>query len=97
MQKEGSVTIKNLINPIIKKIEKVDLVETSSNNTLKLQYSNFQPLNEKTYPYNGVVSIFYKTTAGIINNTITFEYNKVEVGDKELKFPFNIPKRYDRR
>lgn len=97
VQKEGSVTIKNLINPIIKKIEKVDLVETSSNNTLKLQYSNFQPLNEKTYPYNGVVSIFYKTTAGIINNTITFEYNKVEVGDKELKFPFNIPKRYDRR
>ncbi len=97
VQKEGSVTIKNLINPIIKKIEQVDLIEASSNNTLKLQYSNFQPLNEKTYPYNGVVSIFYKTAAGIINNTITFEYNKVEVGDKELKFPFNIPKRYDRR
>lgn len=97
MQKEGSVTIKNLINPIIKKIEQVELVEATTNNTLKLQYSNFQPLGEKSYPYNGVVSIFYKTTAGIINNTITFEYNKVEVGDKELKFPFNIPKRYDRR
>ncbi|MDZ7645823.1 MAG: DUF4292 domain-containing protein [Cytophagales bacterium] len=97
VQKEASVTIKNLINPITKKIEQVDLVEASTNNTLKLQYANFQPLNEKSYPYNGVVSIFYKTSAGIINNTITFEYNKVEVGDKELKFPFNIPKRYDRR
>lgn len=97
LQKEGSVTIKSLINPIIKKIEQVELVEATTNNTLKLQYSNFQPLGEKSYPYNGVVSIFYKTTAGIINNTITFEYNKVEVGDKELKFPFNIPKRYDRR
>jgi len=97
VQKEGSVTIKNLINPVIKKIEQVELVEAATNNTLKLQYSNFQPLGEKSYPYNGVVSIFYKTTAGIINNTITFEYNKVEVGDKELKFPFNIPKRYDRR
>jgi Domain of unknown function (DUF4292) len=97
IQKEGSVTIKNLINPVIKKIEQVELVESATNNTLKLQYSNFQPLGEKSYPYNGVVSIFYKTTAGIINNTITFEYNKVEVGDKELKFPFNIPKRYDRR
>ena len=97
IQKEGSVTIKNLINPVIKKIEQVELVEAATNNTLKLQYSNFQPLGEKSYPYNGVVSVFYKTTAGIINNTITFEYNKVEVGDKELKFPFNIPKRYDRR
>ncbi len=97
LQKEGSVTIKSLINPIIKKIEQVELVESTTNNTLKLQYSNFQPLGEKLYPYNGVVSIFYKTAAGILNNTITFEYNKVEVGDKELKFPFNIPKRYDRR
>jgi len=97
LQKEGSVTIKSLINPIIKKIEQVELIEATTNNTLKLQYSNFQPLGEKSYPYNGVISVFYKTTAGIINNTITFEYNKVEIGDKELKFPFNIPKRYDRR
>jgi hypothetical protein len=97
LQKEGSVSIKSLINPIIKKIEQVELIEATTNNTLKLQYSNFQPLGEKSYPYNGVISVFYKTAAGIINNTITFEYNKVEIGDKELKFPFNIPKRYDRR
>jgi hypothetical protein len=41
--------------------------------------------------------VFYKTAAGIVNNTITIEYNKAEVGDKELKFPFKIPQRYDRR
>ncbi|MBX2901142.1 MAG: DUF4292 domain-containing protein [Cyclobacteriaceae bacterium] len=97
MQSENSVTIKSLINPIIRKIEKVELVESSTNNKLMLEYSNFQPLGEKHLAYNGIVSVFYKTTAGLINNTITFEYNKLEVGDKELKFPFNIPKRYDRR
>jgi hypothetical protein len=97
IQHENSVSIKNLINPIIRKIEKVELVESNTNNKLMLEYNNFQPLGEKTLPYNGVVSVFYKTTAGLINNTITFEYNKIEIGDKELKFPFNIPKRYDRR
>jgi Domain of unknown function (DUF4292) len=97
VQKEGSVTIKSLINPIMKKIEYVELVETSTNNMLKLEYSNFQPLGNKYFPYNGIVNVFYKTAAGLINNTITIEYNKAEVGDKELKFPFNIPKRYDRR
>lgn len=96
-QKEGSVNIKNLINPITKKIERVELLEASSQNTLKLEYSNFQPLSDKSFPYNGFISIFYKTVGGVINNTITFEYTKVELGDKELKFPFNIPKRYDRR
>lgn len=97
LQHENSVTIKSLINPIIRKIEKVELVESNTNNKLMLDYTNFQPLGEKNLPYNGVVSVFYKTTAGLINNTITFEYNKIEIGDKELKFPFNIPKRYDRR
>ncbi|MBX2895038.1 MAG: DUF4292 domain-containing protein [Cyclobacteriaceae bacterium] len=97
LQHENTVTIKSLINPVIKKIEKVELVESNTNNKLMLEYANFQPLGEKNLPYNGVVSVFYKTTAGLINNTITFEYNKIEIGDKELKFPFNIPKRYDRR
>jgi hypothetical protein len=96
-QREGSVVIKNLINPILKKIEYVELVETTTNNMLKLEYANFQPLDNKYFAYNGTVNVFYKTAAGLINNTITIEYNKAEVGDKELKFPFNIPKRYDRR
>jgi len=97
LQKEGSVVIKNLINPILKKIEYVELVESSTSNMLKLEYTNFQPLGDKNFAYNGTVNVFYKTSAGLINNTITIEYNKAEVGDKELKFPFNIPKRYVRR
>jgi len=97
IQREGSVTIKSLINPIMKKIEYVELIEATTNNMLKVEYSNFQPLGDKNFAYNGVVNVFYKTAAGIINNTITIEYNKAEVGDKELKFPFKIPQRYDRR
>ncbi len=97
IQREGSVTIKSLINPIMKKIEYVELVESTTSNMLKVEYSNFQPLGNKNFAYNGVVNVFYKTASGIINNTITIEYNKAEVGDKELKFPFKIPQRYDRR
>ncbi|MDD1441463.1 DUF4292 domain-containing protein [Dolichospermum sp. ST_sed3] len=97
VQKEGSITVKSLINPILKKIEYVELVEATTNNMLKVEYSNFQPLGDKNFAYNGVVNVFYKTATGIINNTISIEYNKAEVGDKELKFPFKIPQRYDRR
>lgn len=96
-QQSGSVAIRNEINNLTKKIEKVQLRESTTNNELKIDYSNFQPVGNKLFPYNGTISVFYKTAAGIINNTITLEYSKAEVGDKELKFPFNIPKRYDRR
>ncbi len=97
LQRAGSVAVKNLINSTTRKLEQVELSETTSTNSLKVSYSNFQPVGERLFPYNGIISIFYKTPNGIVNNTISFEYNKAEVGDKELKFPFNIPKRYDRR
>jgi hypothetical protein len=96
-QKEGSINITNLINKETKKVELVELSELSTGNKLKMDYSDFQPVGDKLFPYKGIIDILYKTQKGLVNNTIVFEYNKVEVGDKELRFPFNIPKRYDRR
>ena len=92
-----SVHIKNYINNASAKLERVEMTESNSNNSMTINYRNFQPVNDKSFPFNGVVSLFYKAATGILNNTIEFEYNKAEVGDKELKFPFNIPRKYERR
>ncbi len=93
----GTAIIKNYINTASTKLERVDLKETNTSNSLVVNYSNFQNVGPKVFPYNGVISILYKTPAGVINNTITVEYNKAEVGDRELRFPFNIPRKYERR
>ena len=96
-QHHGSVMIQNLINKKTKKLERVDLTESGTGNSIKINYSDFQPVGDKLFPYKGMIEVVYKTVAGIVNNTILFEYTKAEVGTKELRFPFNIPKRYDRR
>ena len=96
-QTSGNVSVNNYISSASMKIEKVEMKEPDSNNSLVLNYSNFQPVSDKLFPYNGTISLFYKTLSGVLNTTIIFEYNKAELGDKELKFPFNIPKRYVRR
>jgi hypothetical protein len=96
-QQTGTVDVANYVNSASMKIEKVEMKEGNTNNSLVLNYSNFQPLANKLFPYNGTINLFYKTLGGILNTTVIFEYNKAEVGDKELKFPFNIPKRYVRR
>lgn len=96
-QKAGTVNVVNFVNSAASKIEKVELKETANNNTLDINYSNFQPVGNKLFPYNGTVSVFYKAATGLLNTSIVFEYNKAEVGDRELRFPFNIPKKYDRR
>lgn len=97
-QSIGGVTIKNAVNKATKKIEKVELNEATSGNALQIDYSNFQPLGEKSFAYNNLIRVVYKTiTGGTINTSILVEFNKAEVGDKELKFPFKIPPKYDRR
>ncbi len=96
-QKTGTVDVVNFVNAASLKVEKIELKESDSNNTLNINYSNFQPVGDKLFPYNGTISLFYKAASGLLNTTIIFEYNKAEVGDRELRFPFNIPKKYDRR
>jgi hypothetical protein len=96
-QNKGTINVANYINSASMKIEKVEMKEGNTSNSLVISYSNFQPLSNKLFPYNGTISLFYKTLSGVLNTTIIFEYNKAEVGGKELKFPFNIPKRYVRR
>jgi hypothetical protein len=96
-QRNGTVMIQNLINKSTKKLERVDLTESVTGNSIKVNYSDFQPVGDKLFPYKGMIDVMYKTVSGIVNNTIIFEYTKAEVGNKELRFPFNIPKRYDRR
>jgi Domain of unknown function (DUF4292) len=97
-QQRGTVNVMNYINAASRKLEKIEMKEASTNNSVIMNYSNFQPVGDKIFPFNGGVYIIYKTLAkGILNTSITLEYNKAEVGDKELKFPFNIPRKYDRR
>ena len=96
-QKIDNIDVVNFVNAAQQKIEKVEMKETNSSNSLVINYSNFQPVGNKVFPYNGTINLFYKAVAGLLNTTIIFEYNKAEVGDRELKFPFNIPKRYERR
>ncbi len=96
-QHRGTVNVLNFINAASRKLEKVEMKEVNTNNLITINYSNFQPVGDKIYPYNGSVDISYKTPKGLLKTTVILEYNKAEVGDKELKFPFNIPRKYDRR
>lgn len=96
-QHSNTVDVVNYVNAASMKIEKVEMKESNTNNSLVMNYSNFQPVGNKVFPYNGTINLFYKAAAGLLNTTIIFEYNKAEVGDRELRFPFNIPKKYERR
>lgn len=96
-QHSGSVDLHNYVNPKTMKIERVEMIERPSKNSAVIRYNDFHMIETNALPFSGIISLFYQSKAGILNTVIEFEYNKAEIEDKELKFPFNIPKRYERK
>lgn len=96
-QKSGNVSVSNYVNPKTMKIERVEMLENPSKNTAIIRYYDFQMVEDTAFPFSAILSIFYTKGAKKLNTVIEMEYNKAELEDKELKFPFNIPKKYVRK
>lgn len=96
-QQVGHIDVTNYVNAASMKIEKVEFKEGNSSNSLVINYSNFQPVENMVFPYNGTINLYYKSVTGLLNTTIIFEYAKAEVSDRDKIPNFNIPKRYVRR
>ncbi len=77
------------------KLEKMITVQKPLANTLNIIYTDFKPLVQFLFPYKTSVALKYLNNQGLMYNSIYLEFNKVELDEKELKFPFKIPKRFN--
>lgn len=96
-QNSGSVNINNYVNPQTMKLERVEMIEDKSKNSGTISYYDFQMVENQAFPFSAIISLFYKADNKTLNTQIAFEYNKAQLEEKELRFPFNIPKKYERK
>jgi len=90
----NEIKIFNYINRDYKKLEELRLVEQPTSNSLDVQYSDFQDVQGQIFPMAGYVSLAYKDNTGSLETTIDIEHTKVDIPQKPLKFPFNVPNKY---
>ena len=100
-QESGEVAIENFINARIMKLEKVSMREktksTGRDNTLYLQYDEFKVLEDKVLPFVNLISLNYRKDRTSQHTEINVEHKKAEFPTEALKFPFNIPDKYDQK
>lgn len=94
-QDGGALDIQSYVNAKTMKVETVLINEKSTNNFLTLKYSEFGNLSKALFPFNCLINLTYKSKKGPLVTSITLKYAKAEIPDKPLKFPFNIPKKYE--
>jgi hypothetical protein len=96
-QKAKTMSIDNHVRIASMKLETLLIAEIPSNNSLSIAYSNFAPLETYVFPFTQLININYKTDKLSHTTTITVNHNKVEISNKPLNFPFNVPRRYENR
>lgn len=96
-QTYGDVKVNNYVSAETRKIERVEMLETNSKNRAVIRYYDFQMVKDNAFPFSAIISLFYASNKGMLNTVIEFEFSKAEIEEKPLKFPFTIPKKYERK
>ena len=94
-QKSGPLDIQSFVLTENKKIETVLINEDQTSNFMTLKYTEFKETSEYLFPKVCHVNLTYKAKKGPLVTSINLQHNKAEISDKPLKFPFNIPAKYD--
>ena len=94
-QQSGPLDIQSFVLIENKKIETVLIKENETSNFMTLKYGEFKETNEYLFPKVCQINLTYKAKKGPIVTSINLQHNRAEISEKPLKFPFNIPAKYE--
>ncbi|REE05988.1 DUF4292 domain-containing protein [Marinoscillum furvescens] len=94
-QQHGPFAFENFIGAKTMKLEKVQVRDTVSNNSFSVNYSDFQLVEEEVFPYQIMAKLTTSKEKG--NTEVQIAYKQTSIEKKPLKFPFNVPQRYERK
>ncbi|MEQ9426486.1 MAG: DUF4292 domain-containing protein [Cyclobacteriaceae bacterium] len=98
LQDRGSLKMENFVGLQTMKLERSHWLDIPTQNTLSINYSNFQLVNEFVFPFENQIILKYKGADDKPSDTlINIDFNKAEISDKKERFPFNIPDKYERK
>jgi hypothetical protein len=98
-QNEGKVLVDNYIGEGNRKLKKLLVEDIPTKTSLKMEYDDFQSLNNFLFPYNSLLVIDSQSKSDNLpyQTVIRIKYKKVELSTEALGFPFKVPAGYERK
>jgi hypothetical protein len=94
-QEEDNLNIESYVNMDSRRVETVMIKEVPTNNKLMLNYTEFKAIQNLLFAHNCLLNLTYKTNSGQLITSVNLQFNKAEISEKPLRFPFNVPSKYD--
>lgn len=94
--KKGRYNFSNFIGAKSHKLEKVQVNDDSTKNTISVNYRDFVLVDQEVFPNEISAVIDYESELKP-NTEIDISYNKLTIEQIPLSFPFRVPSRYGRK
>lgn len=94
--KKGQYNFNNFIGAKSHKLEKVEVLDDSTKNTISVNYRDFVMVDQEVFPNEISAVIDYESELRP-NTEIDISYNKLVIEQIPLSFPFKVPSRYGRK
>ena len=95
-QHHGQFYFQNHIGVESMKLEKIQVTDTLTKNSISVNYADFQLVEEEIFPFLINATLNYADVK-LEPVKVDIEYKQTTLEKKPLRFPFNIPQRYERK
>jgi hypothetical protein len=93
-QKVGELAVENTIDELINKLTRVLAQRENTANRLIITYTDFTETGNGKIPQRIDTRVEKISTESEATTSINIEHNKFEFLERDLRFPFNVPKSY---
>ena len=93
---QDGYNFENFIGSNSMKLEKVNVLDKTTNNTISVNYSDFILVEKEVFP-NVISAVIDYASADKPSTKINISYSKMEIETSPLKFPFSVSSKYERK
>ncbi len=96
-QKRQNMEMRHYVSKNNQKVENVVIRDTSSHNNVTIKYSDFAPLDTAQFAYSSQIFANYLLQQGMMKSNVNINYQRADIKDKSMRFPFNVKNKYEKR
>ncbi len=93
---KGHYHFSNFIGTRSQKLERVEVADDSTKNTISVNYGDFIMVDQEIFP-NKISAVIDYESEKKPNTEINILYNRLSIEQIPLSFPFSVPSRYGRK
>ena len=93
-KENGAILFEHYIGNKTKKLEDLRVIDSQTGNELSVHYEDFRAVEDQNFPFliNTLISPIKKNGKKV---NVEIAFSKAQVSEKPIKFPFNVPSKYE--